>query len=318
MKKNSCTQVKNFNFLNLIRYTNIDSHHIFSIFGIIIKSRYKNKNIEQRKVSEYGLNTEERSPKIIVSLTTFPKRIKTVHITIEQLLTQSVKPDKLILWLAEEQFPNKENDLPEDLLRLREFGLTIGWCKDLRSYKKLLPTLKEYPKDIIITYDDDIYYEKDSIKKLYEEYLKNPKNVYTHRGVSFYVENDTIKYYSRNQEYFDWKKCAEKTVYNKLTGCGGVLYPPHSLHADILNEEKIKQVLPTQDDVWFWAMAVLNKTPIRIVDGYSCNLPTIEDTQNCGLCKINKTNSTGLTALEAMNVMVKEYPEIMDILKENK
>ena len=143
MKKNSRTQVKNFNFLNLIRYTNIDSHHIFSIFGIIIKSRYKNENIEQRKVSEYGLNTEERSPKIIVSLTTFPKRIKTVHITIEQLLTQSVKPDKLILWLAEEQFPNKENDLPEDLLRLREFGLTIGWCKDLRSYKKLLPTLKE-------------------------------------------------------------------------------------------------------------------------------------------------------------------------------
>ena len=65
-------------------------------------------------------------------------------------------------------------------------------------------------------------------------------------------------------------------------------------------------------------MAVLNKTPIRIVDGYSCNLPTIEDTQDCGLCKINKTNSTGLTALEAMNVMVKEYPEIMDILKENK
>ena len=63
---------------------------------------------------------------------------------------------------------------------------------------------------------------------------------------------------------------------------------------------------------------VLNKTTIRIVDGYSCNLPTIEDTQDCGLCKINKTNSTGLTALEAMNVMVKEYPEIMDILKENK
>ena len=33
---------------------------------------------------------------------------------------------------------------------------------------------------------------------------------------------------------------------------------------------------------------------------------------------IKEVIRTGLTALEAMNVMVKEYPEIMDILKENK
>ena len=145
--------------------------------------------------------------------------------------------------------------------------------------------------------------------------MKNPKNVYTHRGVSFYVENDTIKYYSRNQEYFDWKKCAEKTVYNKLTGCGGVLYPPHSLHADILNEEKIKQVLPTQDDVWFWAMAVLNNTKIQVIGGFDVDLHFVEDTQNVGLINVNKKESVGVSLEEAYGIMLQKYPQILTILK---
>lgn len=35
----------------------------------------------------------------------------------------------IILQLSEDEFPNKENDLPENLLKLKEFGLTINWNK---------------------------------------------------------------------------------------------------------------------------------------------------------------------------------------------
>lgn len=42
--------------------------------------------------------------KIVVSLTSFPARIKKVHIVIESLLNQTIKPDKIILWLSKEQF----------------------------------------------------------------------------------------------------------------------------------------------------------------------------------------------------------------------
>ena len=55
-------------------------------------------------------------PKLIVSLTSFPARINTVHQVIESLLNQTKKADKIILWLAPEQFPNGEKDLPEKLL----------------------------------------------------------------------------------------------------------------------------------------------------------------------------------------------------------
>ena len=56
---------------------------------------------------------------LIVSLTSYPARIDTVNQTIETLLNQSLCPDKVILWLAPEKFPNREADLPQQLLDLR-------------------------------------------------------------------------------------------------------------------------------------------------------------------------------------------------------
>ena len=46
---------------------------------------------------------------------------------------------------------------------------------------------------------------------------------------------------------------------------GGVLYPPGSLYKDVLNEELFMKLCPTADDIWFWSMAILNNTKIRVV-----------------------------------------------------
>ena len=105
--------------------------------------------------NELGITRELRNPKLIVSLTSFPQRMYDVHYCLYSLLTQQLKPDKLILWLAESQFPNKEKDIPQKVLSLKENGLEIRWCEDMGAYKKLLPSLKEYPDDIIVTADDD-------------------------------------------------------------------------------------------------------------------------------------------------------------------
>ena len=149
----------------------VDEHIVMRLFGLKFCKKYPWR-YEFQEVTEYGLTTEKRNPKVIVSLTTFPGRINIVYKTISTLLTQTVKPDEVILWLAEEQFPTKE--LPENLTRLQKFGLTIKWCEDIRSFKKLIPTLKENPNDIIITTDDDYYYDKDLIKTLLEEHQKYP------------------------------------------------------------------------------------------------------------------------------------------------
>ncbi|MBQ6012154.1 MAG: hypothetical protein IJL23_03465, partial [Alphaproteobacteria bacterium] len=188
------------------------------------------KNILDVEIAEFnsnGINRTKRDKKIIVSLTSFPQRMKDIHYAIFSLLKQTVKPDKIILWLGKDKFPNKEQDLPETLLNLKKFGLTIKWCKDIRSYTKLIPALKEYPDDIIITVDDDIYYPEYLVEKLYKAYLKNKNMVHCLRAHKIkFNQDETILPYN------DWEKCIQNvkpSFNNFLTGVGGVLYPPKCL-----------------------------------------------------------------------------------------
>lgn len=125
-----------------------------------------------------GVTSIKRKEPIIISLTSFPARIKDVDKTILSLLKQDVKPDKVILWLATTQFPKQEGDLPPSILKLKKSGLEIGWYnKDIRSYKKLIPTLRENPDAVIVTVDDDWYYSKHFLKVLLEEHEEHPRDI---------------------------------------------------------------------------------------------------------------------------------------------
>ena len=145
---------------------------------------------------------------LIISLTSYPPRINTINLTIKSLLNQSLKADKVILWLAPEQFPNKENDLPQNLTNLCNYGLTIDWYHDIKSYKKLIPTLRKYPDAIIATVDDDAIYPYQWLEKLYISYLKYPKNIQAHRVTQIYY-NGTFQvivggyHYYKNGNYLN-------------------------------------------------------------------------------------------------------------------
>ena len=65
------------------------------------------------------IETNVNKNKIIVSLTSYPLRIQCAIIVIKSLLKQTIKPDKIILWLAKSDFPRKNKDLPPDLLSLK-------------------------------------------------------------------------------------------------------------------------------------------------------------------------------------------------------
>lgn len=290
-------------------YHYIDNRQIFFIGSLKLRIKHKTKFVLQ-PIKEFGLNQENRDVKITVSLTSFPARMSTVHITIQTLLMQSLKPDRVVLWLAEEQYPNKEADLPESLLRLKDFGLTIDWTHDTRSYKKLIPALKKYPDDIIITTDDDIYYESDTVGKLYQAYTENPAQIYAHRVWRIVKKRDALSIIKKKKMYSTWEDLQEGSFLNYQLGYGAVLYPPHCLNEEVLDEENFKRLVPTQDDIYFWAMAVLNGTKIAGVKGYHFHASTIENTQNAGLCKINNASGKGMSALQAIEIMLNHYPEL--------
>ena len=298
-----------------------DGHIVINLFGLMIRIKH-NKKYNCPEVKNLGINEQKRDVPIIVSLTSFPERINIVVKTIKTLLTQTMKPDMVILWLAPEQFPNRENDLPKELLDLKEYGLTIDWYKDIRSYKKIIPTIKKYPDAIIITTDDDIYYAPDTVESLYKSYIEHPQEIQAHRcdwltilprHTGEGLGEGTITWSKTRELYKDLHR-GEASYRHRLTGYGAVLYPPHSLYKDVTDEEKIAKTIPTHDDIWLWAMAVLAGTKTRLVKGYSESINYVENSQQYGLCKINK-KGVGMGLAEAYNIILNEYPQILDKIK---
>ena len=308
---------QNRKIFSAIQYKNFNSHHFFKIFGIRIAIKYKSDfKYPYKEAAELGITSKKRSQKLIVSLTSHPPRIHTASIAINTLLKQSLKPDKVILWLAESQFPQKEKDLPEDLLRLINFGLEIKWCKDLKSYKKLVPALKEYPNDVIVTADDDLYYPETWLSNLYSVYLKNPQYIHAVRVVKMkIVKNSIVAYKAYEEQLLDF---SEPSLFNQTMTGAGCLFPPNCLHEDIFDTNNFLYLVPTHDDIYTWIMAVLKNTKIRVVNGYNAPIMVIENTEKSGLCKINNIHGAGIEPEEAFKRMIKKYPQVLSILRNEK
>lgn len=297
--------------MKMIQY--FDGHIVINFCGLLIRIK-KSFPYSCPSVNELGVTKFKREERVIVSLTSFPERINTVIKTIKTLLTQTMKPDEVILWLAPTQFPNKEGDLPQALLDLRQWGLTIDWCEDYRSYKKILPTLNKYPNAVIITTDDDIYYAPDTIETLYKSYEAHRNEIHAHRCDWLKVNNGTISWEKTRELYLDKHKNIA-SFHNRLTGYGAVLYPPYCFYKDVSDIKLIKELLPTHDDVWLWAMTLLAGYKTRLVKGYSESINYIEDSQQYGLCKINK-KGVGTSLEDAYAIILKKYPQILKTLEE--
>lgn len=245
--------------------------------------------------------------KLIGSLTTYPARIDGISATIESILNQTQKLDELVLWLVKDEF-NNNLETPEKLKELVKKGLTIKWCdENYKSYNKLIFALKEYPNDIIITFDDDIIYNKDCVRLLYEGYKEKPNCIQCHRALRIVCKNDKVL------PYKDWvwgikSKNTKPSYINFFTGVSGVLYPPKSLHKDVFNTELFKKICPNEDDMWFWAMAVLNNTKINVVKNNLTKLVfNLKSSQEFALSNSN----VGLEGnIEQFNNILKKYPVI--------
>lgn len=194
---------------------------------------------------------------IIVSLTSYGKRINEVPLTIESLMQQTRKANRIILWLSDDV---DMRNLPNALKEQEKRGLEIKLCSDLKSYKKLIPTLLTYPDAAIITADDDLLYDFDFLDRLIRSYLKEPQAIHALRTLEIKLDEK-----GHILPYEEWGGCVSvfknpKCIF--FTTGGGVLFPPHSLPQETLDAERFMSLCPTGDDIWFNAMARVKGTSI--------------------------------------------------------
>lgn len=192
---------------------------------------------------------------VVVSLTSIPKRISTVWMTIESILRQSVPPAAVVLVLSEQQFPRR--NIPRSLSRYASRGVTFIWEEgDIGSFKKLLPALSMFPDSHILTVDDDAIYRRDMISLFLQKSAERGGAIVGSRGKL--VPTPTPQ--SELAPYDSWPMAHVNDSGNiLLTGLGGVLYPAGSFNnTPVLERQLAQELCRMQDDVWFWAMAMLS------------------------------------------------------------
>ena len=216
----------------------------------------------------------------------FRSRIDKIWITVESLLRQTYKPDKIILWLARDEFQNVK--LPERLKEQQKRGLQIRYCDNLRSYKKFYYTAKEHPDDYIVTVDDDIIFAEDMLEILVKTYRENPGGIICHR--SHYIK----KHRGKLRPYTEWLGYERRTnigsrysFQNFFTSGAGTLFPVFRLGKVILQQEIFMELAPYADDVWLNFCAWKSGVKTINAKGNLGNIMTIESSSNKGLSITN-------------------------------
>ncbi|PQJ32073.1 glycosyl transferase [Nonlabens arenilitoris] len=188
---------------------------------------------------------------VIITLTTIPSRIGTLHLTIRSLLLQDAQPEKIVLWLNDD-FKNR---VPKNLSKLVGDVFEIRFSPYLFSHRKLIHSLDAFPDKILVTSDDDLIYPSETLGNLYQSHLKQQGQVVAHNCREITYENGVAL------PYLKWP-FTRKPLRNELllmpVGAFLVLYPPGILSKDATNIELFTKISPRSDDLWFKTMTILN------------------------------------------------------------
>ena len=203
--------------------------------------------------------------KTVITMTSWTKRIQYVAKAIYRFLkTQTVKPDVFYLWLAEEEFPNKEKDLPEDLLTIcAAFNVQIKWTKDNEYCFKRWYVFPEHNDDMVISIDDDMFYDHRMIAAVLDEYKRNPIPCVLHyRGCGGLIEiTEGIKYTITQNR-------VKSSVRNYFIGqCA---FTPHSFPLETLEPKIIelrKKICPKCDESFLHPYLIKDNIPIVFIVG---------------------------------------------------
>lgn len=243
---------------------------------------FRYKKLEKMKVQPLDQRKGER--KVIVSMTSYKKRLSSLHICVKSIFLQSVRPDKIILYLHEDD----KKYITRELYNLERYGLEIRIVDDdLKPHKKYFFSMLEFPNDIIITIDDDAMYSPKLIENLLKTHYKYPNDIVAARGRM--IQFDTLGREFR--PYDEWRLNTTENVpsMNLLaTGVGGVLYPPKILdYSTLLNKKELKKYIET-DDLWLKAVEIMSGVPTVLCSKkVDMNRIDIEEVQKEGLFNTN-------------------------------
>lgn len=207
-----------------------------------------------------------RYMKVYGSMTTIYSRQDYLLNTLISLKNQTYKVDKYYIWLSEEPhlkdkgFTNRiiNNDILT-FINNNNDQFEIRWTPNIGPYRKLLPLLKEkWNEDcLILTFDDDIIYNKNLIENIIQDYNKH-KCCIAYRG--FTPRINDLRFINFNY-ISDSTNIIPKSLINFANSGVGTLTHPTFFHKTgnlIFDMNMITKLANTTDDIWYYFCRIAN------------------------------------------------------------
>lgn len=239
---------------------------------LVLSDNLKKKRIAKEiyKLQDGLLPLQVSDDDIICSVTSYGGRVDyALPYMLYSLLIQTHLPKKIAVFLDWDHWNDEK--LNPLLKKLQRVGVNFYYCEDIRSYKKLIPAMKMFPKNPILTLDDDFYFHPDYIQWLTEAYEQSDKQTVIGQWGCVPIK-DNGKFLPYNQ-WQDWSKGNEQSPISFFGGLGCV-YPP-IFDGEILRSDIFMKLCPTADDIWFWVMEERQHIKRKYIrqKGYGYHIP---------------------------------------------
>jgi hypothetical protein len=213
---------------------------------------------------------------VVVSMTSYGQRLRTVHLAIESIGCGIERPQQLILWIDDEAFFKKPS---RQIRRLQRRGLTVKYTLNYGPHKKFFPYVKSASSHVVplATVDDDTFYPRNWLRDLRESYERDPSSIHAQRARLMKVSGGSFR------PYEEWTLVCSQvaSAAHIATGVCGVLYPPSFLSVLRQAGDGFLSVCPKADDLWLKAQALRAGVPVRQVSKQSAAyLPILRTSRN--------------------------------------
>jgi hypothetical protein len=230
--------------------------------------------------------------RLIVSLASYAPRFATLDLTLRCLLSQSVQPDAIQLWLHSAD----RKHLPDSVQRLEGGKLSIRYeDDDIASYRKIIPTLTENPDAFIVTADDDVCYPRDWLAGFITQY-RNPNEVLCYRAHRVRYDGAELL------PYMSWEHNIPHAAEGSdifPTGRDGVFYPPGVLPPRTVDRGSFQRYSAKADDLWLYWMGSQAGRSYRRIE-HPKEFKTWVGSQSVALSKANVDGSGNNQKIAAM------------------
>ena len=191
-------------------------------------------------------------------------------------------------------------------------GVEVIWDKgNIRSHKKLIPTLERYPDNPILVTDDDVLQNDGWLYTFLTDHEQHPDDIIYGVALSkVVVMGERIREMNNPRRIYSQPGMVSINLKPANGGCG-TLYQAHTFSDKrFFDRDLLMRLSPTSDETWQWAFCIMAGKRYRCLSKAIYPTPTDAD-QTVSLWEMNKNIYDDIH-----NAIAEAIPEYKQKLKE--